>query len=115
MMYAQLANLKDFRERLVDEESKKILDGYVCNLLNTDGDRLWRVIEETVWKNEITPDIDFQKYMENKDKKKLILFGAGNDGRKVKKLLDKMNMPPKYFCDNNSDLWGGKKELMELK
>lgn len=109
MLYAQLANLKDFRERLVDEESKKILDGYVYNLLNTDGDRLWRVIEETVWKNEITPDIDFQKYMENKDKKKLILFGAGNDGRKVKKLLDKMNMPPKYFCDNNSDLWGGKR------
>ena len=45
-MYAQLANLKDFREKLVDEESKKILDGYVCNLLNIDGERLWRVIEE---------------------------------------------------------------------
>lgn len=101
-IYAQLAALQIFRERLVDEESRGLLDDYVESLLcERDGkEQFQSTIYDRIWDCEMYPDHDFEKFMEGREKNKIIIFGAGHDGRLVKRILEKTGMSPRFFCDN---------------
>lgn len=98
-IYAQLAALQIFRERLVDEESKGLLDSYVESLLcEHDGkEQFQSTIYDRIWGYNMYPDHDFGKFMEGRDKNKIIIFGAGHDGKLVKRMLEKTDMAPRFF------------------
>ena len=107
-IYEQLANLIHFRKKLADEKSERFLDGYVNSLLGIHQGigNVNDVIETLMWEEKMSPDIDFERFMKDRDKHKIIIFGAGKDGKKVKRLLEQLGMPAKYFCDNDESLWG---------
>ncbi len=101
-IYVQLAALKKFWERLADEESREIMDSYITSVLceNDSRESFLKTIYDKIWKYDLFPDHDFGKFMEGRDKNKIIIFGAGHDGRLVKRMLEMSGMPPYAFCDN---------------
>ncbi len=114
-IYKQLVNLPRFREKLVDDFSKEFLDSYIQYLLYQDRSFLTNTIDGLVkCSKEVRPEGDFAEFMKGREDSKIIVFGAGQDGRKTKILLDKMNMSPEFFCDNNEKLWGSKVDGVEV-
>lgn len=82
-IYVQLAALKKFWERLADEESREIMDSYITSVLceNDSRESFLKTIYDKIWKYDLFPDHDFGKFMEGRDKNKIIIFGAGQIGR----------------------------------
>lgn len=107
-MYKQLSNLSTFREKLADERSKEFLDSYVNYVLKRDMSLAEAVKREVDASTVIRPEIAFRRFMEDRDRSKIVVFGAGKDGQRTKYLLDRMDMSPAFFCDNNRALWGTK-------
>lgn len=115
LVYAQLANLQGFRERLADRRSEEFLDSYTNYLLSRD----WAYMKNEIDKSlrdisEVRPEGSFAEFMQGRDKSKVIIFGAGQDGRKTKLLLEKMKMSPAFFTDNDKKLWGNKIDGTEV-
>ncbi len=106
-IYEQLANLSRFRERLVDDQSKDFLDSYVMSFVYRDQSFLLDEIFKMVCDSKkLQPKSDFAEFMAGRDQNKIIVFGAGKDGKATKVLLEKMGMSTAFFCDNNAKLWG---------
>lgn len=40
--------------------------------------------------------------------RKIVIYGCGNDGKKLLSMLEKLNKKVECFCDSNSTLWGTK-------
>lgn len=105
-IYTQLAALQIFREKLVDGESKELLDSYVESLLRGEHDGreyFQSTIYDRIWGYDMHPDYDFDQFMKDRNKNKIIIFGAGHDGKLVKRMLEKTGMSPRFFCDNKVD------------
>lgn len=106
LIYKQLSNLAAFRERLADERSREFLDSYVNYVLKRDMSLDEAVEREVEASTVIRPEIAFRRFMEGRDRGKIVVFGAGKDGRRTKRLLDRLDMTPAFFCDNDRGLWG---------
>lgn len=103
--YEQLRMIDKFRERLWDEESKKIYDARIEYLIDRNRSKLFDTLYE-IDRNKPKKSNVLEEFMRNRDKGKVIIFGAGKKGKETKGILEKMDIFPKYFCDNNSNLWG---------
>lgn len=112
-LYEQLKMIEPFRKRLWDEESVKIYDARIEYLIDRNRGKLFERLYE-LNREKAKKSYRFETYMENRDKKKVIIFGAGKKGRETKEILEKMGIYPKYFCDNNQALWGTEIEGIEV-
>ncbi len=97
-IYEQLANLSRFRERLVDDQSKDFLDSYVMSFVYRDQSFLLDEIFKMVCDSkELQPKSDFAEFMTGRDQNKIIVFGAGKDGKATKVLLEKWVCRLRFF------------------
>lgn len=100
-LYLKYLKIKD---RLQDEESKEIFDVRVEYLIERDVEKVLRFFENR-YSEWSCPEVElFQKKFPGK--RKFILFGAGNVGKKTKKYLEMCGYHPIAFCDNDSDAIG---------
>jgi UDP-N-acetylmuramoylalanine-D-glutamate ligase len=47
-------------------------------------------------------------------KENIALFGCGADGRRILAILRETGISVRWFCDNNSQLWGSRVEGVEV-
>ena len=112
-LYEQLRMIEKFRDKLYDEESVKIYDARIEYLIDRNKGKLFDTLYE-LNKEKIKKSKYFEEFMQSRDKEKIIIFGAGKKGKETKEILEKMGFFPKYFCDNNHELWGKCVEGIEV-
>ncbi|MCM1295757.1 MAG: FkbM family methyltransferase [Muribaculaceae bacterium] len=107
-----LPQLAYIRDNLQDEESKIIFDARVQFLFTRSEDVYYDILEKVRKKSRCKELEDFIK--ENEGYQEIIIYGAGTEGRRLKKLLDSCDTPATYFCDNNDALKNLKIENLEI-
>lgn len=105
-----LEGLLDFREKLADEESRRLFDIRFEYFVHRDVDMLERNIVKEAMKyksSAISPALSryFNIYPENIGKK-VILFGAGVAGRSTLRTLQLLGIEILYVIDNNYESIG---------
>lgn len=103
-------NVNEIKRRLVDEESLKLFDARYQYFRDGDYQKLiesiWKVLPENGWKMSL-----FTRYMaENFKGKKVILYGAGDNGRNFlwENRFFSLGIEILYFTDSDSKLWDKK-------
>lgn len=56
----------------------------------------------------------WENFLRNYDGKKIICFGAGQQGKRAKKILQDMKYEVVYFCDNAESKWGAYVDNIEV-
>ena len=73
---------------------------------------LWEAMTALIESEKKLKDYQTEKerkiglFLSNVLEANVIIFGCGNYGFKVYKLLDRKNVKVNYFADNNRELWG---------
>lgn len=107
-----LYRLCDIAEKLQDEESKIIFEARINYLFTRDEDEYYKVIEKITKKSICMELEDFLK--DNEGNHGIIIYDAGVEGIRTKKLLDACNQGARMFCDDDKDIIGKKVEGLEV-
>lgn len=102
-----LYSVEKVKDNLIDQESLNIYEARLQYAINRDQYSFYNriVSKQTEW--SVIPGFDLF-YSHFTDVKKIILFGAGNDGRHALDVLNHSKYADSVFafCDNNESLWG---------
>lgn len=101
--YEKLLELKKVRDSMIDEKSRKIFDARIDYMIKRDEDCFYNVIDmiEDDWYCT-----ELEEALGKVDVKGIIIFGSGHDGKRTKRILERCNYSPVYFCDSDSDKVG---------
>lgn len=107
-----IPQLAYIRDSLQDEESKTIFDARVQFLFTRSEDVYYDILERVRKKSHCEELENFLK--ENEGHKGIIIYGAGNEGRRLKRLLDSCDTPANYYCDDNIAFQNSKIDDLEV-
>lgn len=100
----EMKKLLEFYNKLGDQESKDIFELMYKRLINMSTLVDWKKYLISLEKKWTIADYDdFRNVFADR---KVIIFGAGVDGKFTFKLLKQQKVDVIGFCDNNSSLWG---------
>lgn len=99
-----LSLLSKFYEKLQDEESRKLFSvKWEILFGNKKYSDFMNMLLESDYQWNLSPYDDFRQHMGDK---KLVIFGAGTDGRMTHDILTKNGISVHAFCDNDETKWG---------
>lgn len=101
----RIKSICNIYDKLIDEESKKLFSArinYVFDRnINKLIDAMWKASSNKEYTNE-----NLVKYFLSHEKTKVIIFGAGYEGRKCNQELKKFNINVSFYCDNDKNKVG---------
>lgn len=99
----KLMNISRIRKAMVDEESKILFDAKVDYLITKNEEQFVSVAEsfEKDWRCSELSDL-----LGKVNVKGIIIFGCGHDGKRSKKILEKCDYFPLFFCDSDKEKIG---------
>lgn len=97
--YEILFRLSRIMDKLNDDESRIIFEARIKYLFTRNENDYYELIENIRKESYCSELEEFLK--DNEDNQGIIIFGAGIEGIRTKKLLDSCNRPAKLFCDNS--------------
>jgi FkbM family methyltransferase len=103
-------NVCNIYNHLCDEQSKQVFDTRFEYLINGDSEIF---LDLLIKEGSIRcPELD--EYEQNRGKHDYILFGAGVEGRRTKKILENTGRNIKGWSDNNRTIWDKEVEGLQV-
>lgn len=101
----ELKKIAEFYNGLLDQESKDIYAQLYKRLIGVATPSDWTNFLISLGKDWKLADYD--DFRDVFRQKKVIIFGAGNDGKMTLEILRQYGVDVEGFCDNNFKLWNG--------
>lgn len=99
----KLMNISRIREAMADEESKILFDAKVDYLI-TKNEEQFVSVAESFGKDWRCPELS--DLLGKVNVKGIIIFGCGHDGKRSKKILEKCDYLPIFYCDSDKEKIG---------
>lgn len=96
----RIKNISKIYDKLVDDESKALFQARLDFVFDRDYEKLINHLCEISSTEQFTNQ-QLETYFSTHDKAKVIIFGAGKNGRKCKRDIEKYNVRVNYYCDND--------------
>ncbi len=109
--YEKLLKINKIREAMLDEKSKILFDARIDYMITRDAEKFCDVSSslENIWYCKEVNDV-----LGKIENNIIVIFGSGHDGVKTKRILEKCNYSPKFFCDSDSTKVGTKIDDLEV-
>jgi FkbM family methyltransferase len=101
--YRVIKEILNIYNKLTDDKSRQIFDARMQFMFDKDPYKYFDTVKEDKYYA-----CEFETFYQKYKNRKIVLYGAGQEGRHTYKVLKLCGYNVDYFCDSNFKLWGTK-------